>query len=544
METKPGVAYNRRRWGWSRQEVSIRQNFILSAIQLLQWTLEFVGSRRDKILIAVQRKKERIMKKAATLAANLMLMCVSATRGDTWHVATNSISDGPGTAWSNAYNTIQSAVDAASDGDTVLVSNGVYDTGGAVTPEYSCSNRVCLMNNITIESLNGPDHTVIVGAAASGGGNGDDAVRGVYMSAGLLSGFTVTNGHTITFGSYVHDRSGGGINMHAGGMATNCFLAGNSADFGGGGSLDGTLNNCTLSGNTAEHGGASQYGTLNHCVITGNLATGHANSAGGASHHATLNNCLLSGNSASWAGGGASYCNLNNCLLTGNSADYGGGTHFGTLNNCTLSGNSAAIYGGGNYYGTLNNCIVSGNTAASGGDDTQGGTFSHSCFTPLRPGVGNTTNDPQFVDAAAGNYRLQPGSPCIDAGDNANASGQHDLDGIPRIVNTVDMGPYERIHSPDNYDGDLFSNAEEYIADTDATDANDYFRISGINSNTVYFDSSSSRLYTLLWKTNLLVDAWTNIPGTPTRPGVGGPDSIRPTNGFSAAFYKLIVELP
>jgi hypothetical protein len=34
----------------------------------------------------------------------------------------------------------------------------------------------------------------------------------------------------------------------------------------------------------------------------------------------------------------------------------------------------------------------------------------------LWPGVGNLKNDPIFVDAANGDYNLQPGSPCIDAG--------------------------------------------------------------------------------------------------------------------------------
>jgi hypothetical protein len=37
------------------------------------------------------------------------------------------------------------------------------------------------------------------------------------------------------------------------------------------------------------------------------------------------------------------------------------------------------------------------------------------------PGTGNITDDPLFIDASAGNYRLQPGSPAIDAGDPAFA---------------------------------------------------------------------------------------------------------------------------
>ena len=61
---------------------------------------------------------------------------------------------------------------------------------------------------------------------------------------------------------------------------------------------------------------------------------------------------------------------------------------------------------------------------------------------------GNTNNiaaDPFFVDPTTGDYHLQSGSLCIDAGDN-NAPGlpPEDFDGQPRIINgTVDMGADE-----------------------------------------------------------------------------------------------------
>ena len=49
-----------------------------------------------------------------------------------------------------------------------------------------------------------------------------------------------------------------------------------------------------------------------------------------------------------------------------------------------------------------------------------------------------------FVDLAAGDLRLQMGSPCINAGNSAYVVGTTDLDGNPRIVGgTVDVGAYE-----------------------------------------------------------------------------------------------------
>jgi len=44
--------------------------------------------------------------------------------------------------------------------------------------------------------------------------------------------------------------------------------------------------------------------------------------------------------------------------------------------------------------------------------------------------AGNFTNDPAFVNLAAGDLRLQTNSPCINAGWNAAGAGPVDLDGI------------------------------------------------------------------------------------------------------------------
>ncbi|NIQ40034.1 MAG: hypothetical protein GTN81_15845, partial [Proteobacteria bacterium] len=58
------------------------------------------------------------------------------------------------------------------------------------------------------------------------------------------------------------------------------------------------------------------------------------------------------------------------------------------------------------------------------------------------PGDGNIDQDPSFVDPDNGDFHLQPGSPCIDAGtDNVQDLPLEDFEGDPRIAGSgPDMG--------------------------------------------------------------------------------------------------------
>ncbi len=63
-------------------------------------------------------------------------------------------------------------------------------------------------------------------------------------------------------------------------------------------------------------------------------------------------------------------------------------------------------------------------------------------------GTGNISVDPMFVDPLAADYRLDPLSPCIDAGDqNSPNIGASDMLGNPRVVfANTDMGAIESTH--------------------------------------------------------------------------------------------------
>src|SRR5581483_2191953 len=67
----------------------------------------------------------------------------------------------PYSSWATAATDIQSAVDAATDGDLVLVTNGVYASG--TTSMGGTSNRVAVRKAITVQSVNGAASTIVDG---------------------------------------------------------------------------------------------------------------------------------------------------------------------------------------------------------------------------------------------------------------------------------------------------------------------------------------------------------------------------------------------
>src|SRR6185436_12100644 len=154
---------------------------------------------------------------------------------------------------------------AAVADDQILVTNGTYRVGGTSVDGFA-TNRVAVTNVVSVQSVNGPQFTVI---------DGSGTVRCAYMMDGSsMAGFTLTNG--------VAESGGGVMCQSEESFISNCVLAGNSAS-------------------VADGGGASA-GTLNHCVLTGNSAP---LGLGGGASGSILNNCTLTGNSAREGGGAA-----------------------------------------------------------------------------------------------------------------------------------------------------------------------------------------------------------------------------------------------
>jgi hypothetical protein len=517
--------------------------------------------------------------------------------------------------WSTAARTIQDAVDASAVGDEIVVMNGVYQTGGRIV-DGAMSNRVAVTKAVTVRSVNGSGVTIIKGYQAPGTTNGDSAVRCVWLADGAtLLGFTLTNGATRMAGDLDMEQSGGGAycasasatlsdcvlvgnsaQSNAGGAAfgrlQNCALISNTAGYGGGGAFSATLNDCALTGNSAsvgggvcscyatnctltnnwafwgsEHvgyGGGSCLGSLTKCTLVGNSAP----AGGGGSCEGVLINCTLANNWAGSQGGGAFYGTLMNCAVINNSAFWTGGVFGATLNNCTLVGNYASEYGGMTDC-TANNTVAYYNTA-SDFSNWGGGSCNFCCTTPLPPnGVGNFTKAPLFMDQTGGNLRLQGGSPCINAGNNAYAPGGTDLDGRARIVgDTVDTGAYESqgagmsefIGWLEQYrlpadgtadtvdsDRDGMNNWQEWRAGTDPTNAVSVLQMLAPSNDpsgiAVTWQSVTNRTYYLQGSADLaaqpaFLTLQTNIIGH------AGTTSFTDTNavGSSPFFYRVGVQ--
>jgi hypothetical protein len=205
-------------------------------------------------------------------------------------------------------------------------------------------------------------------------------------------------------------------------------------------------------------------------------------------------------------------------------------------------------------------------------------------------GPGNINVDPQFTNG----QHLRASSPCIDAGTNAlllmsanwSASVTNDYESTPRPLDgdgingaAFDIGAYEYLLStadsngdgiPDgwtwqyrlnpadpnvatnNPDADPHTTFQEWVADTDPTNALSCFRIAAISNAapvTVYFSSSSDRQYTLSCATNLPSQGpgttWTDVPGQVDVPGNGNTRALSDTNPPSPQkLYRVRVRVP
>jgi parallel beta-helix repeat protein len=413
----------------------------------------------------------------AALGIALLLLSSSArAAGNTIHVP----ADQP---------TIQAAINAAANGDTVLVAPGTY-----------AENIDFKGKAITIKSVNGAATTVI-----DGGHNGSVVTFSTQEGPGsVLDGFTVRNGTAQFEGSgiTIQNSSPTVINntiINNGG----CDGLGIAIGFGSPLIQKNTISNNQRTGCSGGIGGggisirgASNAQILDN-VISNNLI--FAGEGGGISMFSagspTIRGNLISGNSVSGLipaaqGGGIVMANESDALIidnviTGNTADLGGGIAalvpsgaLGPLmlnntitNNKAVQGGSEILVDGFDAQTQLINNVIVGNGADSSvfcgnfTNQTPVFKFNDVLNTPAAAYAGlcadqtgqngNISADPQFVNAAGGDFHLKAASPAIDAGDTtAPDLPAQDFDGKDRILSgkgncnaVVDLGAFEFGHA-------------------------------------------------------------------------------------------------
>ena len=171
----------------------------------------------------------------------MLFVCIAPAT--VFYVDVNSTNPVPPYAgWSTASTDIQSAIDVSFDGDLILVTNGIYKTGGRVV-YGSLTNRVVINKAVTVQSVNGPAVTMIYGYQDASTITGDDAVRCVYLTNNaVLVGFTLAFGATRSTGNILQEQGGGGVWCEGtNALLSNCILTNNSSLYFGGGIYSGML---------------------------------------------------------------------------------------------------------------------------------------------------------------------------------------------------------------------------------------------------------------------------------------------------------------
>jgi len=408
-----------------------------------------------------------VLRATAILAVLLLSITLSLSPASAKTIYVNSSvpPSGSGTSWSDAYDSLQDALDTADPCDQIWVAAGTYIPTARIDP---CDTRTA-----TFQMINGV--AIYGGFPSSGNPNFSDRNPNTYLSilsgdllgnddpctptedlfndpcradntyhvfyhpeelnldnSALLDGFTITAGNSNLI--WTHEIGGGMCNSHCSPTITNCTFKNNSSTVGGGGMYNGkgsnsVITNCTFANNSSGHpftyrgiGGGGMYNIYNSPVVTNCSFIGNfSGQSGGGMYNnndgnPTVTNCIFIANSANGGGGmvnDSNFSTVTNCTFTANSAKAGAGmvndSGSPMITNCTFS-NNVSTSGGGIYNGhaspTVSTCIFTANLARHDG----GGIYNLKGLPTVINCIFNSNNARSGSGGGINNY---PSSPTV-----------------------------------------------------------------------------------------------------------------------------------
>ena len=356
------------------------------------------------------------------------------------------------------YTSIQAALNAAANGDMIVVWPGTYMENNITFPTTTPAK------DIVLKSRDGPATTII-----DGGGDPTPAgfrvtnrvlrVTGGQTPASLVEGFTIQHG-VINESVDPTVHYGGGVYVFGSSPTIRGnWIRNNYTSASGGGlyvnGFHGVIEKNRIYDNRAHFGcgmriTSSAGGTTP--VIRNNLIYGNIGAA--TSSNATLGQGIRVDSSSPLI--------VNNVICNNNRTEspysiYGGGIY--------IASNSTTV---------VRNCILRNNGSLNLSNEQWAQWFCNDIESrsyATLAGAGNFNADARFVDSANGDFRIMTGSPCIDAGDSTDAPAV-DFDGNARVDDSAmantgrgaltyyDVGAYE-------FMSDRFPVAQDDIVVTD-----------------------------------------------------------------------------
>ena len=366
------------------------------------------------------------------------------------------------------YLTIREGIEAAQEGDVIVVAPGTYvgpdnrdlDFGGkniTVRSELGREDTVidCQYEGRAFNFHSGEDESSVV--------QGFTITRGVAISPNLGCGINCYNSSpTImdcTFSYAEGDICAGyGVSYSSSSASiANCEFHHNnlSGTYGGGGGIAAAYSSvviadCSFHDNVVAFGGGVSFqdaiATVTGCSFVDNSHHGGDGRGGAISSQnsctLTIRDCTFTDNSNGSSGGAADFYDtqvtMENCVFTGNRVieydNFGGALYFGqspgSITNCTFSDN-ASNYGGAVCIGwdsavTITNSIIAFSSSGEGvycSDDDDH--IVHCCIYG-NAGGGTSWCDtedtmelnPRFCDRSHGDFTLCSNSPCLPGAGN------------------------------------------------------------------------------------------------------------------------------